>query len=54
MFEQSEFINFPDLSAFYGTLGGKSFGTFLFAEKYKTYFLPSEKEQDVFETLLFT
>ena len=39
MFERSEFINFPDLSAFYGVLGGKSFGTFLFAEKYEETFL---------------
>ena len=41
MFERSEFINFPGLSAFYGALGGKSFGTFLFAEKHKVYFLTS-------------
>jgi len=28
MFEQSEFINFPGLSAFYGTLGRSSFASF--------------------------
>ena len=34
MFERSEFVNFPDLSAFYSTLGRKIFLVlFLFPEK---------------------